>query len=86
MLGTGLLPVAASRGCSSLWCGLLAAVVSPVAERGLTNCGPQAQLLHGVWNLPRPGLKPTSPALAGEFLSIASPGKSLFLEFMTPKF
>lgn len=48
MLGTGLLPVAASRGCSSLWCGLLTAVVSPVAEHGLTNCGPQAQLLHGV--------------------------------------
>ena len=33
----------------------------------------------GTWNLPRLGVKPTSPALAGEFITTGSPGK--FLEF-----
>ena len=29
-----------------------------------------------MWDLPRPGLKPMSPALAGGFLTTAPPGKS----------
>ena len=29
-----------------------------------------------MWNLPRPGMEPMSPALAGVFLPIAPPGKS----------
>ena len=33
--------------------------------RRLSSCGSQAQLLCGMWNLPRPGLKPAFPALAG---------------------
>ena len=45
-------------------------------ECRLSSCGPQAQLLHGMWDLPRPGIKPVSPALAGGFLTTASPGKS----------
>ena len=28
-----------------------------------------------MWNLPRPGLEPVSPALAGGFLTTAPPGK-----------
>ena len=28
-----------------------------------------------MWDLPRPGLKPVSPALAGRFLTTAPPGK-----------
>ena len=35
----------------------------------LSNCGSRAQLLRGVWDLPRPGLEPVSPALAGRFLN-----------------
>ena len=31
----------------------------------------------GTWNLPGPGIKPVSPALAGGFLSTVPPGKSL---------
>ena len=31
----------------------------------------------GTWNLPRPGIKPVSPALAGGFLSTVPPGKSV---------
>ena len=41
----------------------------------LSNCGSRAQPLHGMWNLPRPGLEPTSPALAGRFSTTAPPGK-----------
>ena len=29
-----------------------------------------------MWDLPRPGLEPVSPALAGTFLTTAPPGKS----------
>ena len=29
-----------------------------------------------MWDLPRPGIKPTSPALAGRFLTTAPPGRS----------
>ena len=40
-------------------------------ERRLSSCGAWAQLLHGTWDLPGPGLKPVSPALAGGFLTTA---------------
>ena len=49
--------------------------------RRLSNCGSWAQLLHGMWDLPRPGLEPVSPALAGRFSTTAPPGKPLFLSF-----
>ena len=41
----------------------------------LSNCGSRAQLLRGMWDPPRPGLEPVSPALAGGFLTTAPPGK-----------
>ena len=43
--------------------------------RRLSNCGSRAQLLRGTWDLPRPGLEPVSPALAGRFSTTAPPGK-----------
>ena len=43
--------------------------------RRLSSCGSRAQLLRGTWYLPRPGLKPVSPALAGRFSTSAPPGK-----------
>ena len=48
----------------------------------LSSCGSWAQLLHGIWDLPRPGLEPMSPALAGRFSTTAPPGKPniLFLD------
>ena len=60
--------------------GPLKIAASPVAEhrlqmRRLSNCGPRAQLLRGMWDLPRPGLEPVSPALAGRFSTAAPPGK-----------
>ena len=50
--------------------GPLTIAASPVAEhrlqtRRLSSCGSRAHLLRGTWDLPRPGLKPMSPALAG---------------------
>ena len=56
--------------------------------RGLSSCdlwalecrpssrGARAQLLCGMWDLPKPGLQPVFPALAGGFLTTAPPGKS----------
>ena len=38
-------------------------------ELRLSSCGPQALLLRGMWDLPAPGIKHMSPALAGRFLS-----------------
>ena len=35
-----------------------------------------------MWDLPRPGLEPMSPALAGGFLTTAPPGKSLVSSFV----
>ena len=43
----------------------------------LSNCGSRAQLLRGMWDLPRPGLEPVSPALAGRLSTTAPPGKPL---------
>ena len=45
--------------------GLLVAVTSLTPEQGLlSSCGSRAQLSHGVWDLPGPGIEPVSPALA----------------------
>ena len=43
--------------------------------RRLSNRGSRAQLLCGMWDLPRPGLEPVSPALAGGLPTTAPPGK-----------
>ena len=40
-----------------------------------------AQLLHGMWDLPRPGIESESPAWAGRFFTTEPPGKLAFLLF-----
>ena len=60
--------------------GPLTIAASLVAEhrfqtRRRSSCGARAQSLHGMWDLPRPGLEPVSPALAGRFSTTAPPGK-----------
>ena len=65
-----LLRSTGSRRTGFSCCGLLA------LERRLSSCGARAQLLRGMWDLPRPELEPLSPALAGGFLTTAPPGKS----------
>ena len=54
--------VVASGGHSSSWCTGLSLSWPLVAEhrlqtRRLSNCGSRAQLLRGMWDLPRPGLE-----------------------------
>ena len=63
--------VVVARGLSS--CG------SQALEHSLSSCGARVQLLHGIWDLPGPGLEPVSPALAGRFLTTAPPEKSCIL-------
>ena len=50
--------------------------------RRFSSCGSRAQLLRGMWDLPRPGLEPVSPALAGRFSTTAPPGKPLHSLFI----
>ena len=62
--------------------GPLTIAASLVAEHRLqmhrlSNCGSRAHLLHGMWDLPGPGLEPVSPALAGRLSTTAPPGKPL---------
>ena len=62
--------------------GPLTIAASLVAEhrlqtRRLSNYGSRAQPLRGMWDLPRPGLEPVSPALAGGLPTTAPPGKPL---------
>ena len=66
--------------------GPLTVAASLVAEHRLqthrlSSCGSRAQLLRGMWDLPRPGLEPVCPALAGRFSTTAPPGKPWFLLF-----
>ena len=61
-------------------CGPPTVAASPVAEHGLqtrrlSSCGSRAWLLRGMWDPPRPGLEPMSPALAGRLSTTAPPGK-----------
>ena len=72
------LPFIAVLGFSLQWFLLLKAL-----GRGPVVCGTQALLLCGMWNLPRPGTEPMSPALAGRFLSTIPLGKSLRYCFKT---
>ena len=86
---------ARSSHCSGLSCGaqapgLWASVVvahrlsscgSWALEHRLSSCGARVQFLCSMWDLPRPGLEPVSPALAGRFLTTAPPGKFRTVDF-----
>ena len=70
--------------------GPLTIMASLVAEHRLqthrlSSCGSRAQLLRGMWDLPRPGLEPVSPASAGRFSTTAPPGKPLVFIFKGTK-
>ena len=77
----GLSLVVASGGHSSSRCaGLSLSQPLSLRSTGSRRAGSVivahgAQLLHGMWDLPRPGLEPVSPALAGRFSTTAPPGK-----------
>ena len=42
-------------------------------EHRLNNCGAWTRLLCSIWNLSQPGIKSTSPALAGRFFTTEPP-------------
>ena len=81
--------VAARRGYSLLWCvgfslrWLLLLQSTGSRRAGFSSCGTGTWLLHGMLNLPRPGIEPMSPELADGFLSTVPPGKSEHL-FLCP--
>ena len=84
----GLSLVVASGGHSSSRCAGLSLSRPLVAEhrlqtRRLSSCGSRAQALCGMWDPPRPGLEPVSPALAGRFSTTAPPGKPPYFYFDT---
>ena len=67
--------------------GPLTIAASPVVEhrlqtRRLSNCGSWAQLLHAMWDLPRPGLEPVFPAPAGRLSTTVPPGKPISSSFL----
>ena len=49
-------------------CGL------PALEHRLSSFGTQAQLLHSMWDLPRPGIEPASLALSADSLPLSHQG------------
>ena len=65
-----------TAGCMGSSSQLTKRVGSVVAVRRFYSCGTQVQLLRGMWNLPRSGIEPISPALAGSFLPTVPPGES----------
>ena len=71
--------------------GPLTVAASLVAEhrlqtRRLSSCGSWALLLCGMWNLPRPGLEPMFPALAGRLSTTAPPGKPRFSKLLNTEY
>lgn len=72
--------VAASKGYCAVWClGFLLwwplLLQSTALGHWLGTCGARAWWLHRMWCLPRPGVKPESPALAAGLLITEPPGK-----------
>ena len=75
--------------CSGLSCGAwalecmgfnscstwLSSCGSQTLQRRRSNCGTQAYLLRDLWDLPRSGIEPMSPALADGFFTTEPAGK-----------
>ena len=75
------------QGCSLLQCmafslpWLLLLQSTSSRHRGLSSCDAQAQLLRGVWDLPRTVIKPMSPALTDGFLTTRPLGRPNSVSF-----
>ena len=67
-------PVAGGRGCSLVAGSVVAA--PRTLEHRLSSCSSLAQLLLGMWDLPRSGIEPVFLALAGGLSSTMPPRKS----------
>ena len=78
--------LAAEHGLQSVWASVAVAhglnsCSSWVLERRPNSHGAQAALLHGMWDLPGPGIEPVSPALAGGFFTTETPGSPILNDF-----
>ena len=47
-------------------------------EHRVNSCGTHAYLLYGLWDLPGPGIKPMSSALAGRFFTTEPQGNPCY--------
>ena len=91
--GSGGCSPAAAQGFSLWWLFLsqsmgsrargLSSCGSWALEHRLSSCGAQADLLCGMWDLPRPGIKPMPPAVASRFFTTEPPGMPLHVLFLT---
>ena len=61
---------------------VVASLVADVPKHRLSSCGTGAQLLHSMWDLPRPKIEPVSPASAGRVFTAERPKKPFSLLFM----
>ena len=52
-----------------------------VAVHGLSDCGLQALLFQGMWDIPGPGTQPASPTFQGRLLTTRPLGKPLMGPF-----
>ena len=68
-----------SWGARASYCNGFSSCGAQAAVEQLQLMGSRARtyLFHSMWNLPEPGIKPVSPALASRFFTTGSPGKSL---------
>ena len=79
----GLFLVGVSGGYSlAMVLGLLIMVASLIVEHRLSNSGAGSLLLQGMWDLPRSGMKPISPALPGRYFTTEPEGKCPPLFFL----
>ena len=78
----GLSVVVANGGFSCCRARALGRQASVVAACQLRSCGTQPQLPCSMWDLPRPGIEPMSPALAGRLPTTGLPGKSCLTWFL----
>ena len=67
--------------------GPLTIAASLVAEHRLqtcrlSSCGSRAQLLRGMWDLPRPGLEPVSPCISRQILNHCATREAPVLWFL----
>ena len=60
-----------------MWASVVAALRLGSYGSRFSSCDTQAQLLHGTWDLPGPGIELMFPALAGGFLTTRPSRKSL---------
>ena len=85
MFGLWLWPAGATL---QLWCAdvslhwwLLLLWSMGFGAHELSSCGTWAQLLCGMWNLPRPWIEPVFPASQGGLLMTGPPGKPPHMHF-----